>query len=62
MGMLPHWVRECEMERDGGRVVFFFFKFCYMLRMNVPLASFKQLREHLKLFFSAFLTSIFCFF
>ena len=27
MGMLPHWVRECEMERDGGRVVFFFLSF-----------------------------------
>ena len=40
MGMLPHWLGECEMERDGGRG---FLKFCCVLGMNVPLASFKQL-------------------
>ena len=56
MGMLPHWLGECEMQRDGGRG---FLKFCYVLGMNVPLASFKQLCEHLKSFFNAFLTSIF---
>ena len=38
MGMLPHWLGECEMERNGGRG---FFKVLLHVRDECPFGIFQ---------------------